>query len=135
VTRQGPKASVLLALSAIRFADGEALLRTERPERYGGAIYIAGYGVECALKARICHDLRQVSLPEKFWRHDLVWLAERTRFRCRVRADRQVSDRLRWLAGEWFVSMRYQRYPYDRARVRVFIQRAREFAQEVVQCP
>ena len=44
-----------------RIKDAEALFRAER---YEGAMYICGYAVEIALKARICKTLRWPSFPQ-----------------------------------------------------------------------
>ena len=46
------KVTVLKELVHVRFRDGEALLKTGEQQRRIGAIYVAGYGIECALKAR-----------------------------------------------------------------------------------
>lgn len=44
-----------------RIKDAEALFRAER---YEGAMYICGYAVELALKARICRTLRWPDYPQ-----------------------------------------------------------------------
>jgi HEPN domain-containing protein len=52
--------SELKRIARARLADSEALLRARR---YDGAIYVAGYAVELALKARICKTLRWRGYP------------------------------------------------------------------------
>lgn len=44
-----------------RIKDAEALFKAER---YDGAMYICGYAVEIALKARICKTLRWSDFPQ-----------------------------------------------------------------------
>lgn len=44
-----------------RIRDAEALFKAER---YDGSIYICGYAVEIALKARICRTLRWPEYPQ-----------------------------------------------------------------------
>lgn len=128
----GPKATVLRSLVGARLGDGRALLQTHRPKRYGGAIYIAGYGLECALKFRICMDLNVKVLPHKYWNHDLLWLAAQTSRWPAICADRDLHVRLIDLASQWTVTMRYERRPHDSHEVLQFITRASEFSQEVI---
>jgi hypothetical protein len=49
-------------LASARLDDAEILLRSER---FSAAYYLAGYGVECALKARIAGFVRQGGLPSQ----------------------------------------------------------------------
>jgi hypothetical protein len=55
-------AANLKALARARLADAEALLRSGR---FDGAVYLCGYVVELALKARICRTLKWNGFPEK----------------------------------------------------------------------
>lgn len=49
------------ALAIIRLADAQALLKARR---YAGASYLAGYVIECALKARIAKGFRRSGIPD-----------------------------------------------------------------------
>lgn len=51
----------LRKLARARLTDARALLQAKR---YDGAVYMSGYVVEIALKARICRTLRWVGFPE-----------------------------------------------------------------------
>ena len=51
----------LKAIAAARLEDARALLNAAR---FDGAIYLAGYGVELALKARACRTLGWAGFPE-----------------------------------------------------------------------
>jgi AbiV family abortive infection protein len=59
--------------------DAKALLRSKR---YGAAYYLAGYAIECALKACIAKKTRRYDFPpepkevNKLYTHDLQKLAE-----------------------------------------------------------
>ncbi len=59
-------------LSAARLQESKALLKAGFPE---GAYYLAGYAVECALKACIAQRTQQHDFPEKgshrYYSHDL----------------------------------------------------------------
>ncbi|WP_395140707.1 HEPN domain-containing protein [Armatimonas sp.] len=62
-------------LALERLADSQALLAAGR---WGGAYYLAGYSVECALKACIAKKTQQGDFPSKdapkFYTHNLVEL-------------------------------------------------------------
>lgn len=53
--------SVLKSISRARLRDAKELLEAKR---YDGAVYLCGYAVELALKARICRTLRWTGFPE-----------------------------------------------------------------------
>lgn len=66
----------LRALARDRLADARALLRAGR---YSGAYYLAGYAVECALKACITRQVRRHDFPNRklandSYTHDLARL-------------------------------------------------------------
>jgi len=129
ISIQQTKRTVLGALVHVRFRDGETLLSSNEPERRIGAIYVAGYGVECALKARLCAERRADRLPRQFAHHDLRRLVECTSLWPRLKADRQWFGLFVSLCSEWAVSMRYAMYPYDPSGVRRFIEKSKEFVK------
>lgn len=53
--------NVLKSISRARLRDAKVLLRAKR---YDGAVYLCGYAVELALKARMCQTLRWAGFPE-----------------------------------------------------------------------
>ena len=57
----------LQILADIRVADAEALIEAGR---WGAAYYIAGYAVECALKACAARRFREYEVPEKDFVND-----------------------------------------------------------------
>lgn len=69
----GPSADDLKALTDMRLGDAQTLLAAER---YSAAYYLAGYAVECALKAIIARSFRENVIPDrgfvlKVYSHDL----------------------------------------------------------------
>jgi len=91
-------AAELRKTARARLADSEALLKRRR---YDAALYICGYAVEIALKARICRALHWVGYPatkkeferyKTFQTHDLEVL-----LRLSARADAVRGRAL----GEW----------------------------------
>jgi HEPN domain-containing protein len=65
-------------LSQVRIREAHALLRARE---YSGAYYLAGYAVECALKACIARNVKKFDFPDRQLRgrdpyvHDLEQLA------------------------------------------------------------
>jgi len=51
----------LKSISKARLKDAQVLLRAKR---FDGAFYLCGYGIEAALKARICRTLRWPDFPD-----------------------------------------------------------------------
>ena len=75
-------------LAEERLADAEALLSAGR---YGGAYYVAGYAVECALKACIAKETKEGSWPPKdapkLYTHRLDALLEYARLVSAMKRD------------------------------------------------
>jgi HEPN domain-containing protein len=96
-----------------RLADARALLRARR---YDGAYYLAGYVVECALKACIARQFKAATIPErgsvdKLYVHDLRLLARYANLEAAIgseaHTDRQFGTY--WLTvQEWHEQSRYQ---------------------------
>jgi HEPN domain-containing protein len=104
-----PEARRFYRAAKQRFADAELLLEAGRTT---GAVYLAGYTVECMLKAlvldRVAPGLRQQLLAELHGKkaHDIEWL--RGLYRQHVRTDiaRDVARHLTRVAT-WSVDLRY----------------------------
>jgi hypothetical protein len=102
----------LQALARDRLADSRALLRAHR---YAGAYYLAGYSVECALKACIARQVRRYDFPDKkvvsdSYTHDLTKLVGiaglKTRLESALASDR--SFELNWtVVRDWSEEDRY----------------------------
>jgi hypothetical protein len=110
----------LQALSRIRLLEAKALLRLGL---HDGAYYLAGYAVECALKARIAKDTRRHEFPDRkrveaSHTHDLrtlVKLADLEQSRLeRARVD-EVFGR-NWDSTQvWSEQSRYARHSQESA--------------------
>jgi HEPN domain-containing protein len=89
-----------------RLQDARAL---SDARRWGGTIYLAGYVVECLLKAVLLARLGLVALPEKYWHHDLERLVDEAGLRpgLGLPGHAEIRQRLTLLYGLWDVTMRY----------------------------
>jgi hypothetical protein len=106
----------LQRLAKERIGDAKALLATRR---WSGAYYLAGYAVECALKACIAKLMKSEEFPdrnfaEKCWTHhlpQLVILAGlKSAFDLALKADPDLRNS--WdTVKDWNESSRYGRVP------------------------
>lgn len=114
--------SDLQALSKIRRREAAELLKAKR---YEGAYYLAGYSVECALKARIArqtkkHDFPDKDLASKVYVHNLAQLLRLADLERDLEHDMKASKalELNWaVVKDWNESSRYHAViPAVRAR-------------------
>jgi HEPN domain-containing protein len=102
-------------LSEEKLADAKALLRAKR---YSAAYYIAGYSVECALKACIARQTKRYDFPDKkraidSYSHNVEQLIGVAGVN--VDLDRDVKQNERFKANwasvrEWNSEVRYERH-------------------------
>jgi len=101
----------LSKIAQARFKDADVLLKARR---YDGAIYLCGYAIELALKARVCKTLKWPGYPsssgefrdyQSFRTHDLDMLLHLTGREEAIK----VSYFAEWSAvAQWNPSARYQ---------------------------
>ena len=102
-------------LAEIRLADARALLRAKR---YDGAYYLAGYAVECALKACIArgvkrHDFPDRVLANKVYTHDLAELLRLAEIKKKFEREQKKDPELgiSWIVvKDWTEQSRYQKH-------------------------
>jgi HEPN domain-containing protein len=111
----------LQALSRVRAKEAKALLDLDL---YDGAYYLAGYAVECALKACIAKGTRRFEFPDKkrvdsSYTHDLELLMRLANLyewhRERIKGDPEFKAN--WGTVEaWDEQSRYERHSREKAR-------------------
>ena len=67
IPRGGTRGTVFLEVANIRRQDAAVLFANKR---YRGALYLAGYAIECLLKWAVTHRRNLLYLPEKLEIHD-----------------------------------------------------------------
>jgi HEPN domain-containing protein len=125
MAKESPTTSGLKKLAQDRLRDAKTLFDTSS---YHGAIYLAGYAVELALKARICQHLGWEKLDESIlMKHDLQFLLRFTG----LESSRE-SFLTQWdLISEWNPEMRYNALKdFQAEEARQFIE-ASKFLMEV----
>jgi HEPN domain-containing protein len=112
----------LQELSRIRLKEAKALLKAGMAD---GAYYLAGYAVECALKACIAKETRRYEFPDKkrvdsSYKHDLAELLKTAKLEkllaARCAADRIFKDNWETVKS-WSEQSRYERLSLSQAQV------------------
>ena len=111
-----------LELSKVRLKEATALLKLGM---FDGAYYLAGYAVECALKACIAKGTQRFEFPdrkkvESSYSHslrDLIRVAGLEEAR-REQADKDFGFQKSWeIVQSWSEQSRYQRHSPESAKV------------------
>jgi hypothetical protein len=105
-------------LAELRLEESKALLASELPN---GAYYLAGYAIECALKACIAkrtqeHDFPDKRLAEKSFSHDVEKLLDAAGLTDLMKKDRAADEELEldWdTVREWSEQSRYDFFDGD----------------------
>jgi hypothetical protein len=107
--------AVLRQLAEDRIQDAAALLAASR---WSGAYYLAGYALECGLKACVLAHVENTGIifiekkyAEKCWTHDLELLVELANLQAAFATDLAVNPVLarNWgIARNWDETSRYQ---------------------------
>jgi HEPN domain-containing protein len=91
-----------------------------RHQRWHSAIYLAGYAVECRLKAAICRVKGLATLPPEYQTHDLRALLRATGWQEEVTRDRALLQAFEEVVKFWQVEIRYAAKPYGRSEAMSF---------------
>ena len=111
-------------LAAERLSDARALFAADR---FNCAYYVAGYAVECALKACIAHRTREDDFPpretRKIWTHDLEDLLDSAGLKAEFSEVTETDSGFEYSWGivkDWSESSRYDN-DKDRARAEMML--------------
>lgn len=112
----------LRELSDQRTKDAKCLLENRR---FNGAKYMAGFVVECLLKAAICEGELSERRQQLLYSHDLEGLLRES-----VDATNRINDNQRYqsafsLVAQWSVALRYQSKLVDRDDAQDFYEKVR----------
>lgn len=113
--------TLLQHLAEERARDAEALIEAGQ---WSGAYYLAGYAIECGLKACIAkltnqYDYPNKELAQKCYTHKIETLVEVARLDLRRRQDVDSNPALgtNWqIVKDWDEKARYQRWSEPQAR-------------------
>jgi len=103
------KRGVLEKLGRSRLQEARSLLENKH---YSASVYLAGYAVECFLKAAICKAIDSEKMPATFMSHDLDALLLYTGLKRSMQNEKKVYDNFLKIQGIWKIegtpSLRYK---------------------------
>jgi HEPN domain-containing protein len=109
-------------LAQCRLEEAEVLFKSRK---FSGAYYLAGYSIECALKARIARQTKQHDFPpepnlvREIYSHDLEQLLKKAKLLEIFDREKARDAQLRayWnTIKDWTVNSRYQLQSQKKAR-------------------
>lgn len=131
-TAAPPTVKQLQLLARARLADAEALLAANR---FDGGIYLCGYVVELALKARICKTLKWPHYPavepRTFHTHNLDVLLSLSGVEPRFKKDAVLFAALS-VVGKWDETLRYRPPQASQQDLRQMIDAAKTLMTELL---
>jgi len=112
--------ALLQHLAKLRLEEAKLLAREKQ---FSGAYYVAGYAIECALKARIAAQFRGNEIPDKnlvnkVYTHDLADLLRLAGLEAELETARQSDSEVdrRWsIVKNWTEQARYSLWTEDQA--------------------
>ena len=126
----------LVDASAERFRDAEILFQNER---WDASIYLCGYSIEIALKARLCQIQKWASLHKVVQGygtvriHDLDRLLEMSGIDNRIRTHGSLFAMWNLVVNQWSVDIRYlPNSNRDRRTVKSVIDASRVLLREIL---
>jgi hypothetical protein len=112
IPKGGTRGAIYRPVAWLRLADAKSLLDRSR---YNGAIYLAGYAVECHLKYAVCEKKNILYLPAHLEVHDWDILVKSAGLIADIKAQPQVSHIYDALAERWGPALRYRTGKYTLA--------------------
>lgn len=100
----GTRGTVFKVIAEMRLKDARVLLDSNR---LNGALYLAGYSVECALKWAVTRRLELVYLPADLETHDLQKLVGNSGLMPQLREDAAIAPLFSALVDDWGPQERY----------------------------
>jgi hypothetical protein len=97
-------------VARLRLEDAAVLLKEKR---YNGAIYLAGYAIECQLKFAVCDRRGMVYLPSVLEVHDWDRLVDQAGLAAPLSKQRTIATLYATLSEEWAPLLRYRAANYD----------------------
>ena len=104
IPKGGTRGTVYRAAARERILDAEKL---NEANRVHGAIYLAGYAIECHLKYAVCENSESTYLDSSLETHSWERLAAKSRIIHTIRRNKRIQAIYEELAEGWNTSLRY----------------------------
>ncbi len=116
--RRRTKQTVYEEASRRMLSDARFLLQHGR---WHSAVYLAGYAVECRLKAAVCQFLNEKTLPPEFQTHNLWTLLVSAGLEETLEPNQQMRTYFDYIESIWDVEIRYAGKTYRRNEAEKFL--------------
>src|SRR5439155_22866351 len=100
----GSRGTLFYAVARIRLKDADVLLRQQRHE---GALYLAGYAIECILTWAVTCNREDLRLPQELETHDWDRLLSATGMKRSLESQPAMHAVYSELAERWGPELRY----------------------------
>lgn len=107
--RGGTRGIVFREIARMRLEDAKILLNETR---FSGAIYLAGYAIECQLKYAFCARNNQFDLPARLETHDWEHLLAAAGRAGHIKTQRPIMVIYEALVERWGPALRYRTRQY-----------------------
>jgi hypothetical protein len=104
IPKGGTRGTVYKAAARERILDAEKLYDTKRVH---GAIYLAGYAIECHLKYAVCESVGSTYLDSSLETHSWDTLLRRAGLKPKLQQNGQIQSVYDDLAEVWTTALRY----------------------------
>lgn len=104
VPKGGTRGTVYREIARLRITDARTLLDHAR---YSGAIYLAGYAIECQLKFAFCENKNATYLKADLEIHDWDVLVDKAGLRAGINAQVKMAALYAALVDLWGPQLRY----------------------------
>ncbi len=126
----GTRGTLFKEIAKMRLEDAEVLLKGDR---FHGAVYLAGYAVECALKWAITVKLGSTYLPEKFETHNLDKFVHEADLLPAMQNNRAIRKLYTVIVDEWEPSRRYSASNISPRQARTLYNQARQVYEWIIE--
>lgn len=110
MARGGTRGTVYRDVARLRMGDAESLFSHRR---HNGAIYLAGYAIECHLKFAYCQRKDELYLPERLEVHDWDRLIDAAGLLPDIKQQAAMETIYAVLVDKWGPSLRYRTSKYS----------------------
>jgi HEPN domain-containing protein len=126
IARGGTRGTVYRDVAVLRIEDARSLLQNERRS---GAIYLAGYAVECQLKYAYCRRKNSVYLPETLEVHDWERLVDKAGLLKDIKIQSVMDAIYSALVEKWGPSLRYRTASYSESEAKLLYNQMNQLYQ------
>jgi HEPN domain-containing protein len=126
ITKGGTRGTVYRDVATLRIEDAGNLLQNGRRN---GAVYLAGYAVECQLKYAFCRRKNSVYLPAPLEVHDWERLVDQAGLLKDIKVQSAMDAIYSALVEKWGPSLRYRTASYSESEAKLLYNQMKQLYQ------